>query len=115
MCSHKIVIAIGTKDLCFLSTGCYRTSPRSVSRNSTPLLLFELPSVPEEGVSVCSPPLSLGNSSPIQTPSEGQQEKMINENMPETLCSNMPDETEALTRTGGDGSMLERCLNFEAF
>ncbi|XP_008285683.1 ensconsin isoform X2 [Stegastes partitus] len=81
-----------------------RTARRSISRHSTPLQL-ELPSVPEEDVAVCSSALSPGNSRPVRTSDEGQQEKMRVENTPETSCSNLPGtEKEALTRTSGDGS-----------
>ncbi|KAM9341540.1 ensconsin [Symphorus nematophorus] len=81
-----------------------RSPRRSISRHSTPLQL-ELPSVPEEDVSVCSSALSPGNSRPVRTPAEGQQEKMRNGNPPEILCLSLPDKkTEAITRTAGDGS-----------
>ncbi|XP_073339227.1 LOW QUALITY PROTEIN: ensconsin [Pagrus major] len=78
-----------------------RTPRRSISRHSTPLQL-ELPSVPEEDVSVCSAALSPGNSRPVRTSAEGQQE-----NPPETPCSNLPqNKTEARTRAAADGSPL---------
>ncbi|XP_023122877.1 ensconsin isoform X3 [Amphiprion ocellaris] len=81
-----------------------RTARRSISRHATPLQL-ELPSVPEEDVAVCSSALSPGNSRPVRTSDEGQQEETRVENTPETSCSNLPDtEKEALTRTAGDGS-----------
>ncbi|XP_022059955.2 ensconsin-like isoform X2 [Acanthochromis polyacanthus] len=81
-----------------------RTARRSISRHAAPLQL-ELPSVPEEDVAVCSSALSPGNSRPVRTSDEGQQEEMRVENTPETACSNLPDtEKEALTRTAGDGS-----------
>nr|XP_046268763.1 ensconsin isoform X2 [Scatophagus argus] len=83
-----------------------RTPRRSVSRHPTPLQ-HELPSVPEEDVSVCSSALSPGNSRPVRTSAESQQEKRRNKNPPETPCSNLPDnKTEVLTRTAGDGSPL---------
>ncbi|XP_051251869.1 ensconsin isoform X3 [Dicentrarchus labrax] len=81
-----------------------RTPRRSISRHSTPLQL-ELPSVPEEDVAVCSAALSPGNSRPVRTPAEGQQEKMRNRNPPETPCLNPPNKKiEAISRTAGDGS-----------
>uniref|UniRef100_A0A3P8SM35 Microtubule-associated protein 7a n=1 Tax=Amphiprion percula TaxID=161767 RepID=A0A3P8SM35_AMPPE len=81
-----------------------RTARRSISRHATPLQL-ELPSVPEEDVAVCSSALSPGNSRPVRTSDEGQQEETRVENTLETSCSNLPDtEKEALTRTAGDGS-----------
>lgn len=81
-----------------------RTARRSISRHSTPLQL-ELSSVPEEDVAVCSSALSPGNSRPVRTSNEGQQEEMRVENTPETSCSNLPDTVKAaLTRTAGDGS-----------
>ncbi|XP_063765751.1 MAP7 domain-containing protein 2-like isoform X3 [Eleginops maclovinus] len=71
-----------------------RASRRSISRHSPPLQL-ELPSVPEEDVpvssSVSSSVLSPGNSRPIRKPSEGQREKMREENAPEAPCLNLPD------------------------
>lgn len=91
-------------------TGSYRTPQRSVNRHSTPLPL-ELPAVPEEDVSVRSSALSPGNSRPVQTKAEGQQEKIRKENPPETSRSNMPNnKTEAITRTAGERRKLERCL-----
>ncbi|XP_018559219.1 ensconsin isoform X3 [Lates calcarifer] len=82
-----------------------RTPRRSISRHSTPLQL-ELPSVPEEDVAVCSSALTPGNSRPARTSAEGQQEKIRDKkNAPETPCLNLPNtETEAITRTAGDGS-----------
>ncbi|KAK2826547.1 hypothetical protein Q5P01_020761 [Channa striata] len=81
-----------------------RTPQRSIGRHPTPLQP-ELPSVPEEDVAVCSSALAPGNARPIRTLVEGQQNKMSNENPPETPCLNLPDtETEAVTRTAGDGS-----------
>uniref|UniRef100_A0A4W6EW69 Microtubule-associated protein 7a n=1 Tax=Lates calcarifer TaxID=8187 RepID=A0A4W6EW69_LATCA len=81
------------------------TPRRSISRHSTPLQL-ELPSVPEEDVAVCSSALTPGNSRPARTSAEGQQEKIRDKkNAPETPCLNLPNtETEAITRTAGDGS-----------
>ncbi|XP_070776612.1 ensconsin-like [Enoplosus armatus] len=80
-----------------------RTPRRSISRHSTPLQL-ELPSVPEEDAAVCISALSPGNSRPVRTSAEGQQEKQRDENPPETPRSNLPDEkTKAITRTAGDG------------
>ncbi|XP_055361958.1 ensconsin isoform X3 [Betta splendens] len=73
-----------------------RTPRRSISRHSTPLQL-ELPSVPEEDVAVCSSALAAGNSRPVRTSAEGQQNKMNGENLPDT-------ETGVITRTAGDGS-----------
>ncbi|XP_026159091.1 ensconsin isoform X3 [Mastacembelus armatus] len=76
---------------------------RSISRHPTPLQL-ELPSVPEEDAAVCSSALTPGNSRPVRTSAEGQQNKMGADDSPETPCSNLPNtETEAVTRTAGDG------------
>ncbi|XP_029317272.1 ensconsin isoform X2 [Cottoperca gobio] len=76
-----------------------RTPRRSISRHSPPLQL-ELPSVPEEEVSVCISVLSPGNSRPIRKSAEGQQVRMRDESPPESPCSNLPDkETTAQTRT----------------
>ncbi|XP_035529307.1 ensconsin [Morone saxatilis] len=87
-----------------------RTPRRSISRHSTPLQL-ELPSVPEEDVAICSSALSPGNSRPVRTPAEGQQEKMRNENPPETPCLNLPNKKiEAISRTAGDGSLSQTPL-----
>ncbi|XP_074548723.1 ensconsin isoform X2 [Halichoeres trimaculatus] len=81
-----------------------RSPRRSISRHSTPLQL-ELPSVPEEDVAVCSSALSPGNSRPVRTPGDDQQEKMKDRIPPGSPCSNLPDkEAEAITRTPGDGS-----------
>ncbi|XP_068437191.1 ensconsin [Clinocottus analis] len=55
-----------------------RTPRRPIRRNSMPLQL-ELPSVPEEDVSVCSSALSPGNSRPATTPTHGQREKTTDE------------------------------------
>ncbi|XP_026195203.1 ensconsin isoform X2 [Anabas testudineus] len=79
-----------------------RTPRKSISRHSTPLQI-ELPSVPEEDVAVCSSALAPGNSRPVRTSAEGQQNKMRYENPPETPCLNLPD-TGVITRTAGDGS-----------
>ncbi|XP_054470269.1 ensconsin [Anoplopoma fimbria] len=85
-----------------------RTPRRSTSKHSTPLQL-ELPSVPEEDVTVFSSVLSPGNSRPVRTPARGQQEKMKNENPPEAPCLNLPDkETAAITRTAGHGSPQQK-------
>ncbi|XP_036928701.1 ensconsin isoform X1 [Acanthopagrus latus] len=79
-----------------------RTPRRSISRHPTPLQL-ELPSVPEEDVSVCSAALSPGNSRPVRTSAEGRQE-----NPPETPCSSLPEnKTEARTRAAEDRSPLQ--------
>ncbi|XP_040915823.1 ensconsin-like isoform X4 [Toxotes jaculatrix] len=81
-----------------------RTPRRSISRHSTPLQL-ELPSVPEEDVAVCSSAIAPGNSRPVRTSAEGQQEKMRDGNAPETPCLNLLNtETETTARTAGDGS-----------
>lgn len=67
--------------------------------------------VPEEDVAVCSSALSPGNSRPVRTSAEGQQERMRNENPPEAPCSNLPDKkTEVIIRTAGDGSKQGKCL-----
>nr|XP_020483514.1 ensconsin-like isoform X1 [Labrus bergylta]XP_020483521.1 ensconsin-like isoform X1 [Labrus bergylta] len=77
-----------------------RSPRRSISRHSTPLQL-ELPSVPEEDVTVCRSALAPGNSRPVRTPAEGQHEKMKDENP----CLNLSDKVaEAVTRTAGDGT-----------
>uniref|UniRef100_A0A668AU23 Microtubule-associated protein 7a n=1 Tax=Myripristis murdjan TaxID=586833 RepID=A0A668AU23_9TELE len=77
------------------SAGCHR--------RSTPLQL-ELPSVPEEDLPVCSTALSPGNSRPVRTSAEGQQEEMKDENPPETPRSSSPDtQIVAIPRTEGDG------------
>lgn len=77
-----------------------RTSRRSISRHSTPLQL-ELPSVPEEDVAVCSSALAPGNSRPARSSAEGHT------NPPDSSFSDLPDaETEAETRTAGDGGKL---------
>ncbi|XP_078134233.1 ensconsin [Sander vitreus] len=73
-----------------------RTLRRSVSRHSTPLQL-ELPPVPEEDGALCSSALSPGNSRPVRTSHEVQQEKMRDENPPEAPCSNLPDKKSAAT------------------
>ncbi|KAM7403456.1 hypothetical protein PAMA_004083 [Pampus argenteus] len=74
-----------------------RTPRRSVSRHSTPLQL-ELPSVPEEDVAVCTSALSPGNSRPVRTSVNSQQEKMENINSPKAPCQNLPGKgTEAIT------------------
>uniref|UniRef100_A0AAQ5ZVZ3 Ensconsin-like n=1 Tax=Amphiprion ocellaris TaxID=80972 RepID=A0AAQ5ZVZ3_AMPOC len=94
----------GTNNECAFCSSSLLTARRSISRHATPLQL-ELPSVPEEDVAVCSSALSPGNSRPVRTSDEGQQEETRVENTPETSCSNLPDtEKEALTRTAGDGS-----------
>ncbi|XP_029900998.1 ensconsin-like isoform X2 [Myripristis murdjan] len=81
-----------------------RTRRRPISRRSTPLQL-ELPSVPEEDLPVCSTALSPGNSRPVRTSAEGQQEEMKDENPPETPRSSSPDtQIVAIPRTEGDGS-----------
>ncbi|XP_034530534.1 ensconsin-like isoform X1 [Notolabrus celidotus] len=81
-----------------------RSPRRSISRHSTPLQL-ELPSVPEEDVAVCSSALAPGNSRPVRTPAEGQQEIVKDGNPRGSPCSNLPDkEAEAVTRTARDGS-----------
>ncbi|XP_028251421.1 ensconsin isoform X2 [Parambassis ranga] len=81
-----------------------RTPRRSIGRHPTPLQL-ELPSVPEEDVAVCSSALSPGNSRPVRTSDEGQQEKSRRENPPGTPCPSLPDTAkQTLTRTAGDGS-----------
>lgn len=95
------------------STGSFRTPQKPVSRHSTPLQV-ELPSVPEEDVSVSSSALASGNSRPVWISAGGQREKIKNENPPETSCSNTPaNSTEALTRTTPERSKLEGCLNTE--
>ncbi|XP_075964141.1 ensconsin [Anarhichas minor] len=71
-----------------------QTPRRSISRHSTPLQL-ELPSVPEEDVTVCSSALSPGNSRPVRTPAQGQREKIRDENPPEALCLNLTDKETA--------------------
>uniref|UniRef100_A0A3Q3K911 Uncharacterized protein n=1 Tax=Monopterus albus TaxID=43700 RepID=A0A3Q3K911_MONAL len=82
------------------------TPQRSISRQPTPLQL-ELPSVPEEDVVVCTSALAPGNARPARTSAEAQQNKMRDENPTETLCSSRPDpETEAITRTAGNGCNL---------
>uniref|UniRef100_A0A3Q0SIT2 Microtubule-associated protein 7a n=1 Tax=Amphilophus citrinellus TaxID=61819 RepID=A0A3Q0SIT2_AMPCI len=93
-----------------------RTSQRSVIRHPT-LLQLELPSVPEEAdVAVCNSALSPGNSRPVRTSAEGQQQKLKEENPPEPPSSNLPDkEKEALPRTAGDGSKLDKCLYVNDF
>ncbi|XP_068578021.1 ensconsin isoform X2 [Cebidichthys violaceus] len=75
-----------------------RTPRRSISRHSTPLQL-ELPSVPEEDVTVCSSALFPGNSRPVRTPAQGQREKIRDENPPEAPCLNLPN-----TETAEHGS-----------
>ncbi|XP_017277027.1 ensconsin isoform X3 [Kryptolebias marmoratus] len=67
-----------------------RSPQRSVSRHSTPLQL-ELPSVPEEDAAVCGSPLSAGNTRPVRRSEKGQQEKLRQENPPETPCSGLSD------------------------
>lgn len=95
------------------STGSYRTPQKPASRHSTPLQV-ELPSVPEEDVSVSSSSRSSGNSRPAFRSAGGQREKIKIENPPETSRSNTPaDSTEVLTRTTPERSKLERCLNTE--
>nr|XP_020463708.1 ensconsin-like isoform X2 [Monopterus albus] len=85
------------------STSPEQTPQRSISRQPTPLQL-ELPSVPEEDVVVCTSALAPGNARPARTSAEAQQNKMRDENPTETLCSSRPDpETEAITRTAGNG------------
>ncbi|XP_030574377.1 ensconsin isoform X3 [Archocentrus centrarchus] len=88
------------------SPSAERTSQRSVIRHPT-LLQLELPSVPEEAdVAVCNSALSPGNSRPVRTSAEGQQQKLKEENPPEPPSSNLPDkEKEGLPRTTGDGSV----------
>lgn len=88
------------------SPSAERASQRSVIRHPT-LLQLELPSVPEEvDVAVCNSALSPGNSRPVRTSAEGQQQKLREENPPETPSSNLLDkEKEALPRTAGDGSV----------
>lgn len=87
------------------SPSAERASQRSVIRHPT-LLQLELPSVPEEvDVAVCNSALSPGNSRPVRTSAEGQQQKLREENPPETPSSNLLDkEKEALPRTAGDGT-----------
>ncbi|XP_037603221.1 ensconsin isoform X3 [Sebastes umbrosus] len=80
-----------------------RTPRRTISRHSTPLQI-ELPSVPEEDVTICTSALSPGNSRPVRTSAEGQSEIMRDENPPEAPCSDLPHkETAAVTTTAGHG------------
>ncbi|XP_074517033.1 ensconsin isoform X1 [Sebastes fasciatus] len=80
-----------------------RTPRKTISRHSTPLQI-ELPSVPEEDVTICTSALSPGNSRPVRTSAEGQSEIMRDENPPEAPCSVLPHkETAAVTTTAGHG------------
>uniref|UniRef100_A0A8C5HHS7 Ensconsin-like n=1 Tax=Gouania willdenowi TaxID=441366 RepID=A0A8C5HHS7_GOUWI len=53
--------------------GFYRSAKQSTRRRSS-LLQQELPSVPEEDVTICSSALSPGNSRPVRTFTEGQMQ-----------------------------------------
>lgn len=57
------------------SSGFYRTGKRPISRHPAPLYM-ELPSVPEEDLSLCVPALAPGNSRPVHSLVESRQEKL---------------------------------------
>lgn len=63
--------------------------------------------MPEEDVAVCSSALAPGNSRPVRTSAEGQQNTVSDGNPLEALCVNPPDtETRVIVRTTGDGSKI---------
>uniref|UniRef100_A0A668ACR5 Microtubule-associated protein 7a n=1 Tax=Myripristis murdjan TaxID=586833 RepID=A0A668ACR5_9TELE len=77
------------------SAGC-QSGEEGILLSANGLLCINLP--------VCSTALSPGNSRPVRTSAEGQQEEMKDENPPETPRSSSPDtQIVAIPRTEGDG------------
>lgn len=102
------VIAVWTEVEPELSSpGFQRPVQRPVSRHSTPLQM-ELPSVPEEDLSVPVPALIPGNSRAVRPAAENQQEKMGRHSQAQSSRSNTADtKTESAIRTAEDRSKTE--------